>query len=198
MSEIPGSPRTGRPSGAGSKTPHEQCVAHPCMKSAALPASSRCSCLPTFRLSTSRLLRPTSPVAMLCGSNGAPSSAMRFAAQLPNCVRRESARRRTTWPLFSAMVRLGIGIESAKRSIKRWWNSIIPHWNHNLAARQSYGLSHKEYIANGARLGWLFDPFDNGVTIYRPGQLPERIENPTVVHGDPVLPGFQFDFREIL
>ncbi|PYR98158.1 MAG: hypothetical protein DMG15_23135 [Acidobacteria bacterium] len=56
----------------------------------------------------------------------------------------------------------------------------------------------EEYIANGARLGWLLDPFDNCVTIYRPGQPPERIEKPTVVHGDPVLPGFEFDFREIL
>jgi len=56
----------------------------------------------------------------------------------------------------------------------------------------------EEYIANGARLGWLLDPFDNCVTIYRPGQPPERIEKPTVVHGDPILPGFEFDFREIL
>ncbi len=56
----------------------------------------------------------------------------------------------------------------------------------------------EEYIANGARLGWLLDPFDNCVIIYRPGQLPERIENPTIIHGDPVLPGFNFDFREIL
>ena len=55
----------------------------------------------------------------------------------------------------------------------------------------------EEYIANGARLGWLLDPFDNCATIYRPGRPPERIENPTVIHGDPVLPGFHFDFREI-
>ena len=55
-----------------------------------------------------------------------------------------------------------------------------------------------EYIANGARLGWLLDPFDNCATIYRPGQKPERIENPTILSGDPILPGFQFDFREIL
>src|SRR5437773_3607244 len=56
----------------------------------------------------------------------------------------------------------------------------------------------EEYIANGARLGWLLDPFDNCATIYWPGQLPERIENPTIIYGDPVLPGFHFDFREIL
>jgi Uma2 family endonuclease len=56
----------------------------------------------------------------------------------------------------------------------------------------------KEYIANGARLGWLLDPFDNCATIYRPGQSPERIENPAILNGDPILPGFKFDFREIL
>ena len=56
----------------------------------------------------------------------------------------------------------------------------------------------EEYIASGARLGWLLDPFDNCATIYRPGRPPERIENPTVIHGDPVLPGFHFDFRVIL
>src|SRR5215471_14795758 len=54
----------------------------------------------------------------------------------------------------------------------------------------------EEYMANGARLGWLLDPFDNCATIYRPGQAPERIEKPTIIHGDPVLPGFEFDFRE--
>jgi Uma2 family endonuclease len=55
-----------------------------------------------------------------------------------------------------------------------------------------------EYIANGLRLGWLLDPFENCAYIYRPGKRPERIDHPTILHGDPVLPGFQFDFREIL
>ncbi len=56
----------------------------------------------------------------------------------------------------------------------------------------------EEYIENGARLAWLLDPIDNCATIYRPGQSPEWIENPTIISGDPVLPGFRFDFREIL
>jgi Uma2 family endonuclease len=56
----------------------------------------------------------------------------------------------------------------------------------------------EEYIACGARLGWLLDPIDNCVAVYRPGQPPIRIENPAVISGDPELPGFQFDFREIL
>ena len=56
----------------------------------------------------------------------------------------------------------------------------------------------EEYIANGAQLGWLLDPFDNCVTIYRAGQAPERIDSPTIILGDPILSGFKFDFREIL
>jgi len=56
----------------------------------------------------------------------------------------------------------------------------------------------EEYIANGAQLGWLLDPFDKCAVIYRPGQPPARIEKPTILRGDPILPGFQSDFREIL
>jgi len=56
----------------------------------------------------------------------------------------------------------------------------------------------EEYIANGARLGWLLDPIDNFAIIYRPGQLPERIDKATILAGDSVLPGFNFDFREVL
>jgi Uma2 family endonuclease len=56
----------------------------------------------------------------------------------------------------------------------------------------------KEYIQNGARLAWLLDPIGNCATIYSPGQAPQRVENPTIIKGDPVLPGFNFDCREIL
>ena len=56
----------------------------------------------------------------------------------------------------------------------------------------------REYIENGARLAWLLDPIGNCATIYGPGQPPRRIENPTILTGDPELPGFKFDFKEIL
>jgi Uma2 family endonuclease len=55
----------------------------------------------------------------------------------------------------------------------------------------------EEYIANGARLGWLLDPIENRAVIYRSGHAPERVDDPTIISGDPVLPGFRFDFREI-
>ncbi|PYS52581.1 MAG: hypothetical protein DMG13_15730 [Acidobacteria bacterium] len=56
----------------------------------------------------------------------------------------------------------------------------------------------EEYVANGSKLGWLLDPIESRATIYRPGQPPQRIDNPAIISGDPILPGFNFDFREIL
>ena len=55
----------------------------------------------------------------------------------------------------------------------------------------------KEYIENGARLGWLFDPQNKRAYVYRPNQEPESLENPSSMSGDPVLPGLVFDPREI-
>ena len=55
----------------------------------------------------------------------------------------------------------------------------------------------REYIANGTRLGWLFDPKNKRVDIYRPNQSVELLENPSSISGDPVLPGFLFDPSEI-
>jgi Uma2 family endonuclease len=54
-----------------------------------------------------------------------------------------------------------------------------------------------EYIANGARLGWLLDPEPRHVYVYRPNAEVERLDNPEELSGDPVLPGFVLDLREI-
>ncbi|HEY0546316.1 MAG TPA: Uma2 family endonuclease [Pyrinomonadaceae bacterium] len=55
----------------------------------------------------------------------------------------------------------------------------------------------EEYIANGAQLGWMIDPFSKRVYIYRPQQAVECLENPETVAGDPLLPGFVLNVREI-
>ncbi len=55
-----------------------------------------------------------------------------------------------------------------------------------------------EYIDNGARLAWLLDPIDNKAYVYRPGEPVQEIDKPETLSGDPILPGFQFDFEEIL
>jgi Uma2 family endonuclease len=48
-----------------------------------------------------------------------------------------------------------------------------------------------EYIANGASLGWLIDPDERRVYVYRPDQELVILENPEIVSGDPLLPGFE-------
>ncbi len=52
-----------------------------------------------------------------------------------------------------------------------------------------------EYIANGALLGWLIDPFQRQVHVYRPGVEPEMLDDPETVSGEPELPGFVFEVR---
>jgi Uma2 family endonuclease len=55
----------------------------------------------------------------------------------------------------------------------------------------------EEYVANGAQLGWLIDPLEKKVYVYRPTAEADCLDNPQQVSGDPVLPGFVLDLREI-
>lgn len=51
----------------------------------------------------------------------------------------------------------------------------------------------QEYIDNGLRLGWLINPQDRQVEIYRLNQPHQVLQNPDRVDGEDVLPGFVFD-----
>ncbi|MEH2182491.1 Uma2 family endonuclease [Nostoc sp.] len=55
----------------------------------------------------------------------------------------------------------------------------------------------KEYIDNGALLGWLIDPQQRRVEIYRPRLAVEVLENPTELSGEAVLPGFVLNLRRV-
>jgi len=55
----------------------------------------------------------------------------------------------------------------------------------------------EEYIENGASLGWLIDPKKRRVYVYRPGEEVVVLEDPKVVSGDPLLPGFELQMEEI-
>lgn len=54
-----------------------------------------------------------------------------------------------------------------------------------------------EYIENGVRLGWLIDPDEKKVHIYRGNGEIEILENAEKVSGEDVLPGFELDLTEI-
>ena len=55
------------------------------------------------------------------------------------------------------------------------------------------------WMDGGARLGWLIDPRNRRVFIYRSGQPePEVLENPETLEGEDVLPGFSFAVRQYI
>jgi Uma2 family endonuclease len=54
-----------------------------------------------------------------------------------------------------------------------------------------------EYLANGAQLGWLIDPVNRGVSVYRPGVAVQRIEGAHALSAAPELPGFELDLTQL-
>ncbi len=54
----------------------------------------------------------------------------------------------------------------------------------------------EEWVENGVRLGWLFQPITEDLFIYRPGQAVERHQGfQRTVSGEDILPNFTFDLR---
>jgi Uma2 family endonuclease len=56
----------------------------------------------------------------------------------------------------------------------------------------------QEYIENGAQLGWLIDPKNKRVEIYRPGKDVEILDNPVSLSGENILPGFVLNLQQIM
>ncbi|WP_293335858.1 Uma2 family endonuclease [Microcoleus sp. CAWBG58] len=55
----------------------------------------------------------------------------------------------------------------------------------------------REYIDNGARLGWLIDPQNRRVEIYRQQAEVEISIDPAELSGEDVLPGFVLNLRRV-
>jgi len=55
----------------------------------------------------------------------------------------------------------------------------------------------REYMDNGARLGWLINRQQQQVEIYRPNREVEILPSPQTLSGEDVLPGFVLDLAEI-
>ena len=53
-----------------------------------------------------------------------------------------------------------------------------------------------EYVANGASLGWLIDPFKRRVYVFRPDDEVVILDNPETV-SDPLLPGFELNLSKL-
>ena len=55
----------------------------------------------------------------------------------------------------------------------------------------------EEYLANGAELGWLIDPEERIVWIYRPGHAAECVVNPERISGEGPVAGFVLELADI-
>jgi Uma2 family endonuclease len=55
----------------------------------------------------------------------------------------------------------------------------------------------REYIENGAKLGWLLDPEERKVHVYKADGSVEALEDPESVSADPVLPGFALELKSV-
>jgi len=55
----------------------------------------------------------------------------------------------------------------------------------------------QEYLDNGTELGWLINPQDQQVEIYRQNQGIEVLDQSDFLSGEEVLPNFQLDLRAI-
>jgi Uma2 family endonuclease len=55
----------------------------------------------------------------------------------------------------------------------------------------------QEYMANGVQLGWLINPQDRQVEIYRQGQPIEQLTAPTQLSEESILPGFVLDLSRL-
>jgi Uma2 family endonuclease len=55
----------------------------------------------------------------------------------------------------------------------------------------------REYMDNGARLGWLINRQQQQVEIYRPNREVEILQSPQTLSGEDILPGFVLDLGEI-
>ncbi len=49
----------------------------------------------------------------------------------------------------------------------------------------------EQWMANGAEIGWLIDPVERTVRIYRQGGEPEILHDPTSVQGTGIMAGFE-------
>ena len=67
--------------------------------------------------------------------------------------------------------------------------------NDNLATLQKKIL---EYRDNGVRLGWLINPQNRQVEIYRIDRDVEILGSPLTLSGEDVLPGFMLDLSSII
>ncbi|HKQ92876.1 MAG TPA: Uma2 family endonuclease [Blastocatellia bacterium] len=83
---------------------------------------------------------------------------------------------------------------------REWFPHICPDFivELRLTSDPIEGFREKmeEYIENGARLGWLIDPIQKKIYVYRPNAEVEELDNPASISGYPLLKDFVLDLKD--
>lgn len=91
--------------------------------------------------------------------------------------------------------------ETLSPSERRKFSRVVPDFVIKLRSPSDYlgDVQEKmtEYIENGVRLGWLIDPIERKVYVYRANGETEILDHPEKISGEDVLPGFELNVREI-
>ena len=110
---------------------------------------------------------------------------------LPNGARRSPD---ASWTLKSEIAKL------SPESRKKFWH-LCPNFVIELRSTsdriRTVREKMREYIANGAQLGWLIDPQTRTVEIYRPDREPESLQSPDSVAGEGPVAGFVLHLRSV-
>ena len=122
-------------------------------------------------------------------ANGGFSFSPRTIVRLPDGGRAEPD---ATWLSPEQVERLlPLGMNRAITECPAFVAEIVSGSDRLLSLRRKM----ERYIANGALLGWLIDPYRRRVWVYRPGVEAEDLDDPETITGDPVMPGFVFEVR---
>lgn len=110
---------------------------------------------------------------------------------LPNGARRSPD---ASWTLKSRVEQL------EARSRKKFWR-LCPDFVIELKSEsdrpRAVRSKMREYIDNGAQLGWLIDPENRSIEIYRPGREVETRIGPDKIEGEGPVSGFVLDLPQI-
>lgn len=79
---------------------------------------------------------------------------------------------------------------------------LVPDFIVELVSKSDYpknlDAKMKEWMANGCRLGWLIDPYQETLTIYSPGSEPQTLNGfDSTADGGNVLPGFVMELKDL-
>lgn len=91
--------------------------------------------------------------------------------------------------------------ESLSPSEKKKFSRLVPDFVAELRSDtdslKTLRRKMTEYISNGVKLGWLIDPIEKQVSIYRANGEVEVFDDPETISGEDVLPGFELHPREL-